>query len=206
MTATNLPTTIPPAPPVHRRLVLNNRPQYVAFGLAWLVGYGLFAVTSGRSPIVSLPGLAPAALIGGLVAAIVVTSVVAGRDQRRASPTEVLTGKLLTASWLVGFVALFLLITGVASATGDAHLQSLLWPTGSGLVVGLVYLAGGAAHRDMLQYALGTWLALISSASVFFDAPGMYWVLAVAGGGAYLAAAALEPRRRTAALAELPEA
>lgn len=76
-------------------------------------------------------------------------------------------------------------------------MQTLLWPTASGLVVGMIYLAGGAAHRDTLQYTLGTSLAAISSAALFFNGAHMYWILALAGGGAYLIAAALEPRRHT---------
>ncbi|MGV9739855.1 hypothetical protein [Nocardia farcinica] len=72
---------------------------------------------------------------------------------------------------------------------------------GSGLIVGLLYLAGGAAYRDVLQYTLGAWLALTSTAALLLDGASPYWVLAVAGGGSYLLAAALEPRRRAAALA-----
>ncbi|MFE2595660.1 hypothetical protein ACFXCZ_04010 [Streptomyces sp. NPDC059396] len=52
---------------------------------------------------------------------------------------------------------------------------------GSGLVVGLLYLAEGAVRRNLLHYSLGT--------------PGLYWVLTVAGGGSYAIAAALERRR-----------
>ncbi|MFG2779490.1 hypothetical protein ACGFY7_16775 [Streptomyces prunicolor] len=71
------------------------------------------------------------------------------------------------------------------------------WRESSGLVVGLLYLAGGAVYRDRLQYLLGTWLALTSSAALFVHGAPLYWVLALAGGGSYLVAAALEPRRHT---------
>ncbi|WP_326829239.1 hypothetical protein OIE13_34095 [Streptosporangium sp. NBC_01810] len=62
-------------------------------------------------------------------------------------------------------------------------------------MVGLIYLAEGAVHRNMLHYGLGTWLALIAAASLFLDAPGLYAVLAIAGGGGYAVAAVLERRR-----------
>ena len=71
----------------------------------------------------------------------------------------------------------------------------MLWPTGSGLVVGLLYLGEGAARRNVLHYALGTWLSLISTAALFLPAAGPFVVLAVAGGGAYLLATVLERRR-----------
>lgn len=60
---------------------------------------------------------------------------------------------------------------------------------------GLLYLAGGAVARDVVQYALGTWIAVIGTAAVLLDTPGLYVVLAVAGAGGYAVAAALEPRR-----------
>ncbi|HEY5844628.1 MAG TPA: hypothetical protein VIU87_24800 [Mycobacterium sp.] len=63
---------------------------------------------------------------------------------------------MLAASWLVGFGALFPAITTLAEALQVQELHMLLWPTGSGLIVGLLYLAGGTAQRDVLQYALGT--------------------------------------------------
>lgn len=74
--------------------------------------------------------------------------------------------------------------------------ETLLWPAGSGLVIGLCYLAGGAATRDVLQYALGSWLALVTGASLLLDTPSTYAVLAVLGSAGYLTAAVLEPRRR----------
>jgi len=78
------------------------------------------------------------------------------------------------------------------------ELQSLLWPTGSGFVVGLVYLAEGAVRRNALHYPLGAWLALTSAAALLLPASGPFWTLALAGGGAYALAAALEPRRLAA--------
>ncbi|WP_420082222.1 hypothetical protein ACN6AT_35145 [Streptomyces sp. JL4002] len=74
-------------------------------------------------------------------------------------------------------------------------MHTLLWPTGSGLIVGLLYLAEGAVRRNPLHYGLGVWLALTSSAALALDVPGPAWVLAVAGGGAYAVATVLEHRR-----------
>ncbi|MEU4596726.1 ABC transporter permease [Nocardia sp. NPDC023988] len=182
------------------RVLLDNRPSYLSFGAAWLLGHGAYAVSHGDSPLVRLPAVVPGALlVGGLLIAMVVTSVVTMRAKRGATGAEAVVGNLLTASWLVGFGALFFVITALSSALADENLRMLLWPTGSGLVVGLLYLAGGAAYRDVLQYALGAWLALTSSAALFLTGASPYWVLALAGGGSYLVAAALEPRRRAVA-------
>ena len=188
--------------------VLNNRPSYVSFGLAWLVGYGAFALAYGDDPILPTPSVVPAVLLlGGLLTAVTITVVVTVKAQRGARGDEAVIGKLLAASWLVGFGALFLIITALSTALQEQHVHTLLWPTGSGLVVGLLYLAGAVAHRDVLQYGLGAWLAVMSSAALFLQGANVYWALALAGGGAYLVAAALEPRRqqrRGGGLAHVP--
>ena len=198
------PSTTPDATPASAR-VPDNRSPYLAWGSAWLVGQGAFAVSSGPDPLVDLPALVPVVVLAtGLVAALVVTVIGAARDQRGATGEAKRTGTLIAAGWGIGFTALFLLITAAAGQTGDQHLQPLLWPAGTGLVVGLVYLLGGTAQRDLHQYALGAWLALTSTAGLFLGLPGLYWVVALAGGGAYFAAAALEPRRRAAAAMSAP--
>ncbi|MDT5241413.1 MAG: hypothetical protein QOG79_5552 [Mycobacterium sp.] len=104
---------------------MSNRPSYVSFGLALMVGYGAFALSYGDDPILPMPSAAPGVLLlVGLLTALTITGV-AITKARRGHDTVI--GKMLAASWLVG--------------------------------------------------------------------------LAVAGGGAYLVAAALEPRRHTGAAA-----
>ncbi|WP_234042190.1 ABC transporter permease [Streptomyces marianii] len=175
---------------------VDNRAVYVSFGLAYLLGHGAAAVSQGDSPLLGLPGWLPTALLGiGLVAGITQATVAALRAQRGATGPDVLSYKLLGASWIAAFAALFLAITGLTSALDMPELQSVLWPAGSGLIVGMLYLAEGAARRNLLYYGLGVWLVLTSCTALFLGAPGFYWVLAVAGGGAYTLAAALERRR-----------
>ncbi|MER6910132.1 ABC transporter permease [Streptomyces sp. NPDC000594] len=187
--------------------VLDNRPSYLAFGLAWLIGHGAAALAHGADPLVPMPSALPQfLLVGGLLAATVTTGAVAARAGRGVTGGAALTAHLLTGGWAVGFGSLFLLITALSGALDEGVVHTLMWPAASGLVVGLLYLAGGAVHRDLLQYGLGCWLALTSTAALFLDRPGLYAALALAGGGSYLVAAALEPRRRAAALVPHPVA
>jgi len=195
------------APATHRTqpsalsVVLNNRLSYVSFGLAWLVGHGVNALTHGGDPVLDLPSAIPASLlVVGLLAGVVVTSVVTAKALRGVRGPDAMVGNLLAASWPIGFGALFLIITALGASLDEQKVHTLMWPTASGLVVGLLYLAGGAVYRDRLQYTLGTWLALTSSAALFLHGAPLYWVLALAGGGSYLVAAALEPRRHAKAL------
>ncbi|MGZ9928911.1 ABC transporter permease [Streptomyces sp. NC-S4] len=192
--------TVPPpgthAHPTGLPREVDNRAAYLCFGLAYVLGHGAAAVSRGASPMLDLPGPLPMTLLGGgLAAGIVLSTTAALRAQRGATPQEILSGKLLGAAWIAAFTALFLAITGLTSALDQPELQSVLWPAGSGLIVGLLYLAEGAVRRNLLHYGLGIWLALTSTAALSLGTSGLYWVLAVAGGGAYVLAAVLEHRR-----------
>ncbi|MFE7797672.1 ABC transporter permease [Nocardia sp. NPDC057440] len=190
----------PESRPSTLRAMLDNRPSYLSFGVAWLLGHGTYALSHGDDPVLRLPSAVPGILlITGLLTVMIITGIVSMKAQRSATGKDAVVGNLLAASWLVGFGGLFFIITALSSALSQDDLKMLLWPTGSGLILGLLYLAGGAAYRDVLQYTLGAWLALTSSAALFLDGASPYWVLALAGGGSYLVAAALEPRRRAAA-------
>ncbi|MFK0013361.1 ABC transporter permease [Streptomyces sp. NPDC091027] len=195
-TAALAPPTAPGAPPARRPDQVDNRAAYTAFALAYLLGHGTAAASGGENPLLDLPGPLPGTLLGtGLVAGITLATLAALRVQRTATAPEVLSGKLLGAAWIVAFAALGLAVTGLASTLGAPEVHTLLWPTGSGLIVGLLYLAEGAVRRNPLHYGLGVWLALTSSAALALDVPGPAWVLAVAGGGAYAVATVLEHRR-----------
>ncbi|AGP57407.1 hypothetical protein [Streptomyces rapamycinicus] len=175
---------------------VDNRATYISFGLAYVFGHGSAALSKGTGPLLDLPSWLPMTLLGaGLAAGTVVATRAALRAQRGATGPDLLSGKLLGASWLIAFAALFLTITGLASAVEMPDLQDMLWPTGSGLIVGLLYVSEGAARRNVLHYGLGVWLALTSTAALFLGTPGLYWVLAIAGGGAYAVATVLERRR-----------
>jgi hypothetical protein len=175
---------------------VDNRATYLSFGLAYVLGHGATAVSTGADPLVRLPGWLPMTLLGfGLVAGSVYSTVAALRAQRGVGKADVLSGRLLGLSWVIGFTALFLAITGLTSTVDAPGLSTMLWPAGSGFVVGLLYLGEGAVRRNVLHYSLGVWLALVSTISFAFGTPGLFWVLAVAGGGGYAVATVLEHRR-----------
>ncbi|MFB8395224.1 ABC transporter permease [Streptomyces yangpuensis] len=192
--------TLPPAqaglPATSRPGEVDSRAAYASFGLAYVLGHGAAAASHGDSPLLGLPDWLPMTLLGaGLVTGVVQATLAALRAQRGAPAPEILSGKLLGIAWIAAFTALALAITGLTSVLDAPELQSVLWPAGSGIVVGLLYLAEGAVRRNVLHYGLGIWLALTSGAVLSLDAPGLYWALAGAGGGAYALATVLEARR-----------
>ncbi|GGU65935.1 ABC transporter permease [Lentzea flava] len=171
---------------------------YLGFAFAYVFGHG--AALLSRSGVVDLPGWLPIGLLaGGLAVGTALAMNVSLRIQRSVSPEQRRAEKLVGTAWVTGFVALGLAITGLSTVFDQPELQTVLWPAGSTIVVGLIYIAEGAVRRNGLHYNLGTWLALVAAASLFVPAPGLFGVLAVLGGGAYLVAAFLEPRRLASA-------
>lgn len=175
---------------------VDSHAAYVSFGLAYVLGHGASAVSLGPDPLIALPAWLPMTLLGiGLAAGTVFAALAANRAQRGASQHDILSGKLLGLSWISAFAALFLAITGLAAELNVPDLQTMLWPTWSGFLVGVLYLGEGATRRNLLHYALGTWLALTSAAALLLGVPSLFWVLAIAGGGGFAVAAVLESRR-----------
>ena len=194
MTTATLPSPAAPRPPAAS--TSTAAPPTLSFGLAYVLGHGASAVASGPDPLIALPAWLPTTLLGiGLVAGTVFAALAANRAQRGAGRHDVLSAKLLGLSWISAFAALFLAITGLAAELDMPDLPTMLWPTWSGFLVGLLYLGEGAARRNVLHYVLGTWLALTSTAALFLGTPGLFWVLAIAGGGGFAVAALLETRR-----------
>lgn len=201
--ATSTTAQLLPSPSGQRAAapVADNRPSYLAWGLAYLVGYTTHALAAGPTPMLPLPAFVPVLVLSlCLLTATTVTTVNVVRAQRGVTGPAAVPGKMFAGAWVTGFGALVLLITALGRDLDTSRLSMLMFPAGSALVVGLLYLMGGALDRDLLQYTLGTTLALVGTAAVFLGLSGLYWVLALVVAGLYLTAAALEPRRRATML------
>lgn len=176
---------------------IDSRFAYLSFAFAFVFGHGAFAVTGGPDPILNLPVWVPFTLLAfGIVPGVTSSLISAKRAQRGAGPAEVRSEKLLGNAWATVFVALTLGITGLTTTFDiPADAQEVLWPTGAVFVVGLINVAEGSSRGNVLHYSLGSALAIIATAALFFSSPGPFWVLALAGGAAYLLAAYCETRR-----------
>lgn len=192
------PTDAPPDPSqVHeiiraQRLAVRDgiepdaRVLFGAWGVAWLVGY-LVLYASARSSSNHTPAGWPfVAFYALLAAAIVVTIVhIARRTKGVAGPSGT-SGAMYGFSWTIGFVAVVLIMTGLTRAGADPVVLNLGWNALPCLLVGMLYLAGGAMWRSTVLYALGAWIALVGGAATVAGLPGTFLVMALAGGGGML--------------------
>lgn len=180
---------------VCRELGVNPVVLYATWGVAWTLGFTAFALTA--SEVVAVP-----TWVGGIVffalqiAAMVITTVHSTRAIRGIRGVSSEVGAMYGWSWALGFGALAFINIGLMRLGLTDEQMAVLWPASSLLIVGVLYLAGGALWRDRFQFGLGVWMLVINAISVFAGTPANYVVLAIAGGGGFLVAAAWFVLRR----------
>jgi len=181
-------------------LVPDPRVLYAVWGIAWLVGFAvLYVARTGTGPVGVAPAVAGAAFGVLLVAAMVVTGVhFAARVAGVRGPSSRI-GAMYGWAWTIGFLAYAAIMVGAARAGVDDAVMGLLWTAGSGLVVGLLYLSGGALWQDRVQYGLGAWILVTSAVGALAGTPAVYLVMSLGGGGGFLLAAAYLALRPTGA-------
>jgi hypothetical protein len=167
---------------------------YGVWGGAWLIGFGvlwLSAATRGT------PGPLAAAVFAVLMTgAMVVTVVHSVRRTAGVRGRSARVGAMYGWTWGLAFAALSV-IMGSANRLGvGAEAVGVLWTALAGLLVGILYLIGGALWQDRVQYGLGIWVLGCSAAGAVVGFPGCYLVMGLAGGGGFAVAALLLGRRR----------
>jgi len=186
------------------RLMRGYAVLLVVWAAAWAIGFSAlwFGRDIGGVDLLSAP---VAWIVFGvcMVTAIVwsiVTGVRSGAGIRGRSRYQ---GMLYGWSWTISMVGAWLLLVGLQRAGLPAHLAALLYPGMFVLIVGVLYLAGGALWRAPVQYALGIVMIAVVVVATFAGAPYHYLVYAIAGPVAMLVVAVLlvrgllpvEPRR-----------
>lgn len=167
------------------------RVLYGLWGLALLIGEGAFFLATWEDSPLDIPlGVAGVTLFVSLLTAMVLTSIHIARRVAGVRGNSSRQGMFYGWTWMVGFISLAAVISGVARTGVDEQTIGLLWAAGSGLVIGLLYMAGGAMWLDRTQFALGAWFAVVSGAGAVAGVPWIYLVLSIAGGGGMLAVAA----------------
>ncbi|HZN77445.1 MAG TPA: transporter [Micromonosporaceae bacterium] len=183
-----------------RRLFPSQLYFLVPWGLAWLIGFGLFFLRYGPNDrtYLSMPGWLPlVALLGLLGVSMVISAVASARAYRHMAGPSALKGAMYGWAFFLGFLSLGVSLARVSDELPPND-QGLLWAAASVALVGALHMAGGAVWHDKSLFALGVWLSLVNVAGVIAG-PGWHsLVIALAGGGGLLAfGAVLAVRRRT---------
>jgi len=192
----------------------DGRVLYGVWGLAWLLGYTTLYVSAVRTADAAAaassatdPGaavgqpepwafLAFSVLVASAVAITIVHIMTRVSGVRGASARS---GALYGWAWFISFAAMSMVLAGLARAGATPDIMGITSNSLSCLVVGIMYLAGGAMWQETRLYVLGVWILLVAGAATIVGLPGLYLVMAAAGGGGFLLMALVEQALRARA-------
>ncbi len=164
--------------------------MFGAWGLAWVAGFGTLFLTLGAKPVIAVPlGIALLIFFACLGSAGIVTGFLLRRASRGLRGPTQTSGAMYGWSWTLAFVALGAIIEAIRRIGVSYEVYALLWSAGSGLIVGVLFLCGGAMMCDRWQYGIGLWILAVNLGGAFTGIPGHYLVMSLAGGGGFLVTA-----------------
>lgn len=155
---------------------VDGRILFGAWGVAWLLGFGLVWLVAVDRLQMSA-GAAMVTFIASLAGAGAVTAWHLTVKSRRVRGTSARQGAMYGWSWFLSF--------GVVAALGVA-----LDRAGAGEE------AMGVAMMVSSLLVVGAWICVSTIAAALVGSPHMYLVICIAGGGGMLVAAAAEAVRR----------
>jgi len=182
-----------------RALDVNGSLLYGMWGLAWLTGYLALWFSLRDQHTYLGPSVWALVVMGvSMAAALAVTVVTMARAVQGVAGLSSMSARLYGWSWFIGFASLYAIVVGLSRAGANASAIGLLAAAGPVLVVSIMYLVGGALWHYPTMFVVGAWLAVANGVAVMFGVVTFDVVMAVAGGGGFLAAALYEARRRRA--------
>lgn len=170
---------------------------YAAWGLVWLVGVGAMYLSVRSQDPYRGPSVWSGTLMGALVVlAIAATAMVTARATHGIGGDAAVQGAMYGTSWFVGFVTLFLIEAGLARHGASDVVMGIIGAAGPMLVIGLVYMGGGAIWRDRTMFFLGILLSVLAACGALSGPVTLLLIECVGGGLGFLAAAAHVRMRR----------
>jgi hypothetical protein len=162
---------------------------YGVWGMVWLVGFGLLWLSAGSGA----PGLPLGwayAILGALLAVgLVVTVVHLTRRGAGLTGTSRAQRRMFGWTWGLSFAVVTALNTSLGMRGASDDVMAVVTSVVPALLVGALYMAGGALWGDSVQFGLGAWICLAAGAGALSGPDLIHLVMAVAGGGGLLVGA-----------------
>lgn len=177
---------------------VDDRILFGVWGLAWLVGYAVQWRTAIDSPTRTATPQGGTVFAAVAVVALVVTLVHIARATRGVAGTSKQVGMMFGWAWSIGFFGQGLIVAGVVDAGAEPVVVAIVANGAACLVVGLLYMAGGAIWQEPALYFIGAWMIATAAAASLVAMPAGYLVMSLAGGGGMLVGAVVSAvyRRR----------
>ena len=179
----------------------DGRVLFGVWGLAWLLGYTTLYASSLRTADAAATATGATGAGGAvgqpepwaflaftflIVSAVAITIVHIMTRTSGLRGTSARSGALYGWAWFISFAAMSMVLGGLARAGANPEVMALASNSLSCLVVGIMYLAGGAMWQESRLYVLGVWILIVAGAATIVGLPGLYLVMATAGGGGFL--------------------
>ncbi|RSM64832.1 transporter [Actinoplanes sp. ATCC 53533] len=173
-----------------RRLTPDPRLLLWPWGLAWLIGFGVYFLRFGPDErvYVDMPAFLPLTLLLCLITlAGVITGVVGARAGRLITGPTSRQGAMYGFTWSVAFCGMAVLLSRVSSVL-PVPSANLLWAGAMVALTGALHMAGGAMWNDRIVYVLGVSISVVNVVGIIIG-PGWHaLIVAVFGGGGMLVA------------------
>ncbi|WIM96758.1 transporter [Actinoplanes oblitus] len=183
---------------LERELAPDPRLMYWPWGLAWLIGSGLFFLRWGPDErvLVALPDWLPITVMTVLLmVAGTITGMLGARSSRAVRGLSTRQGQMFGFAWSAGIAGLVLVFSRLSDVVPVSR-QGILWGGGLVALIGALYMAGAAIWDDRSTFVLGAWISGINIVGVLAG-PGWHaLIVAVAGGGGLLVAGLIGWSRR----------
>jgi hypothetical protein len=179
-----------------RELVISAPVVYTAWGLVWLIGYGVMWLSvRGQHPYLGPSGASIAVVF--VLAAFAVAAVLAIGHRAAAGidGRSVRYRRIILATWAIGYLIL-LLVQAAISGSVSTRALAFVGLAGPVLLAGLTYILASILGRDRPAFALGAWLVIVGASCAWQAPAAILATCALAGGGAFLLLAVIETRRR----------
>jgi hypothetical protein len=176
-----------------RSLEINGAWLYGAWGMAWLVGYGVIWLSvRGDATYRTPPAWAFLVMGACTAAALAVSFITIGRAMHGVTGFSSTSAKLYGWSWAISYTCLFLIIAGLGNAGGSVPVVGLFASAGPAFVVSIMYLTSGALWHYWTMFVVGAWLALTIGVAALFGVMTFDPVMALAGSAGFFVAAFYE--------------
>lgn len=157
--------------------------QYAIWGTAWLIGYGALhgsvhgwlSLNYGTALIIF-----SIVVLLGIVSSIVL-SISVSVGVRGDSAFQ---GAVYGWTWMLAFATVFFIASRIGQVSTNQQFTGMLVNALAVLVVGMMYMSGGALWRDKPMLVLGIWFLVVDVVSLIAGPSGfitVYLTLGVAG-------------------------
>lgn len=176
---------------------VDARLLFGAWGTAWLLGFGTLWAVALDEPLLPLDPRHGQIVFGGLlITAMVITAVHIARRSAGVRGTSATQGAMYGWAWALTFAGFGALGAALNAYDASPAITATVMSGGSALVVGALYMAGGAIWQDRTQFVLGLWISVVTFVAIIVGYPHLLAVMALAGGGGMLLGGLLEAVRR----------